>query len=133
MLYPVIILTILTIVLIVKLIKISKDRRKLTAKPTEKTSESSKELQAAITMAFLGTVQCIVYIPSGLLWSTYYSFALLEFIPVKFAYIISAFGRVVISFTIVCHIYNLYLYLLRIPAFRRDFKKIFTCRFSKSA
>ena len=85
MLYPVILLTILTIVLIFKLIRISKDRKKLTAKSSDSSAENSKELQAAKTMAVLGAVQCAVYIPSGLLWSTYYLFALLEFIPIKFA------------------------------------------------
>ena len=128
LLYPVIILTIITIILIFKLIRISKDRKKLTAKPKESSAETSKELQAAITMALLGAIQCAVYIPSAIIWSTYYSFAILEFVSLKFAYILSSLGRVVLSLTIICHIYKLYLYIARIPAFRHDFWKIITCK-----
>ena len=124
--YPVVALAILTIFLILKLFQISKDRQKLTGGNT--SADSNKELQAAITMVFLGAVQCIVYIPTSIIWGIYFSSAVLQFLSPKWQFILAAVGRSAVSLTIVCHFYNLYLYLYRIPAFRKDFLYLLICK-----
>ena len=134
MLYPLAILTVLTGILVVKLHKISKASRRLAVRPSPRSTARKKELHAAITMVFLGAIECAFYIPSGILWSIYFAFPLFKSEPVELFYGIAGIARTTISLTIICHFYNFYLYMFRIPAFRQDFFQLIKCKgFKKRA
>ena len=127
---PVVLLAILTFLLILKMRKISKDRKGLT---TSQDKEKKRELQATVTMIFLGAIQCALYIPTGIFAGLYQVQVLLKFfnfnISINLANIIISMTRMSASLTILCHLYNLYLYLYRVHAFRSDLKNLNPCKF----
>ena len=129
MVYPVVLLTILTLLLILKLAKISSERKALTK---SQDRDNKKEIQATITMVFLGAVQCALYIPSGTFAGLFYAYSILKFLnyqtSINLAYILAAMARSTLSLTVFCHLYNLYLYLIRIHAFRSDLKSFIPCK-----
>ena len=120
-LYPVILLTIFTIMLILKLMKISKDRKALSS-----VQDNKKEMEAAVIMVFLGVVQCALYIPAGVFAALYFGYAILAYFSIQtsinLAFLFLALDRTFLSLTIVCHLYNLYIYMIKIPSFRNDMK-----------
>ena len=107
-LYPVLLIALLTLVLIIKIWKISIRRKSLSVMKEHRILDSKKEMQATITMVFLGTIQFFLYIPSRIFAGLYYSHSILLYlnfaISVNFAYILAALARASLSLTAVCHI-----------------------------
>ena len=130
-LYPIFILAILTIILSRKLWKISKERNNLSNINAQNERANRKEIQSAIITAVLGAVQCALFIPNGVTWAIYYSVGPLKLlninIPPDLASLIIAIARSILCLTIICHFYNLFLYLYRIPSFRHDFLDLVRC------
>ena len=130
-LVPVVILTIISVVLIWKIWKISKQNKRLTEKWSGRrrlNSEKGRDLRASMTIALLGFLHCVLYIPNAFIWASYYILSVFSLIPSDFAPILIGLGRIFLSLTIIVHVWNFYLYIIRIPAFRRDFFRIFSCR-----
>ena len=130
-LYPIFILAILTIILSRKLWKISKERNNLSNIKAQNERANRKEIQSAIITAVLGAVQCVLYLPNVFIWGIYCSVAPLKSlninIPPDLASLLIAIARSILCLTIICHFYNLFLYLYRIPSFRHDFLDLVRC------
>ena len=131
MFYPVIILLILTILLAIKILNISKGGKELhLRKVYRKGSENEgrkREVRAATTITALAIVSCTLYIPSSML-----------VLPFSFSPVFSIFNTQqltflimaarIINFTILVRLWNIYLYIFRIPKFKEELIKLLKCQ-----
>ena len=96
---------------------------------------TSKEMHAALTVVILAILQCCSYFPTTVFCMIFcLAMGNIKFRqenPDSFAGIALAYDMVVVTFS-VAHCWNFYLYLVRIPSFRKLFLKRF-CFISTSS
>ena len=111
-----------TIYLLIKIAMISKQRKSLQSSSTANVARvSSKELNGAITVVALATVQTLLYLPTSISWNIYFAIPIFEIklAPQTITLIVSA-GRFFVMVTLLSHIWNFFWYYFRIPNFKRD-------------
>ena len=127
-LIPSLIIAIITIILARKLHSASKLNAHLGRKWNFRgrmSSERRNELKSTITIALVSFLHCVIFIPNSLVWACYYILNVFGLISLNTGAILLLAGRAFLSLSIIFHLSNFYLYLFQIPAFRRDFLRIF--------
>ena len=123
-LYPTTIILILTFLLGGKLILISKSRKDLYATPNihnrrRSTGFLSKEINSAITIVLLSILEELIIILTGIVWIPYFLQILFPSLKSSESLLMKTIGRFLSSVSILVRFWNLYVYSIRIPAFRQ--------------
>ncbi len=127
---------ILTLIIILKIIDITKYHQKLLPQRSKslRNSESGtgnvakKEINATISLLLMSVVQCSIYIGDSFCWETIYLNNYFKFLSSESAKIIEMFGNLFDISTILVRFWNLYVYLIKIPVFRSECFRLFTCK-----
>lgn len=98
--------------------------------PGAQEMSSSKELQASVTVLTLAIMQCLVYFPSAvgcmLLCFVMYYPDIATTQPNYYASVMVFYKFTHVYFTI-AHVWNFFVYLVKIPSFRREFVRTISC------
>ena len=115
-LYPTLVMLLFTCLLACKLIAISHKRKQLSSeiRPHDH-HHSQKEINAAITIFLISLVDVFIYIPACFFGSFY---ILSDVFDISNPVILLTLLRFFLSMTIVVRLWNIYLYMIRMPAFR---------------
>lgn len=126
-----IVLFLSTMVLFGKIILISKQRRKQFGHKQNQyaphTSPHSKELQVVKIFFMMSVVQTSIYIYCGISWGGYYSNDVVQWLE---PHVVSTFGTNGLYaeyLSLLVRIWNFFVYLARIQAFREVFVQNMTC------
>lgn len=101
------------------------------SKDSSSSTSSAKELQASVTVLTLAMLQCVVYFPAAI-GCMFYCFAvstpgLPTSAPVYYAQVVLFYKLSHILFT-AGHVWNFYVYFLKIPSFRRKLLHSIFCK-----
>ena len=132
--YSLIVALTVTIYLAFRILYISRARKHLQAASASaaapaKQGISSREMNAAVTVFALAAVQTVVFIPPSIFWDIYLSAPVFDIkMPGPVATFMVSGGRVSVMFTQITHLWNFFLYYFRLPGFRKDLHRLFTCK-----
>ena len=124
--YSTVSLSILTAILAYKLMKISRQHNKLMTCSRNVHMPSKKDINVSVSIITLSLMQCALYIPSAIFYGSYSASNIIKiFTSTRYFWFVS--GRFFLSITIISKIWNIYVYLVRVPSFKEDLFKIITC------
>ena len=126
--YSTSIIFVLTLIIALKILSLSKSRKKLFGEGSSKQSSiGGKEINATISLLLMSLVQCSIYIGDSFCWETIYLNNYFQFLGKDTAKIIEMFGNLFDITTILVRLWNLYVYLIKIPIFRKEFIRLICC------
>lgn len=96
----------------------------------QESSGTSKELQASVTVLILAIMQCLVYFPSAVGCMLYCFVAYYPDLsttqPYYYETVMNFYKFTHVYFT-VAHVWNMYVYLVKIPSFRQEYFRLISC------
>ena len=144
--YGTLFLCILTVILGVKLITISNQRKELYRMRVSKPKISHQgekqgpfrflnknDLGASVLIMTLSIMQCILYIPCAFTSGSYTISNIITILTPSQRDLVVMASRFFLSLTIISKIWNIYIYLIRVPYFKEDLFKILTCNLKRTA
>jgi len=109
-----------TIILFIQIKKVKSEHDVHAA--IQKRQPNRSSLQASIIFLIVSVFGLAMTVPCGTVWALYY--LLKDIVPFELASLLARFGKILLGLVIFFHSWNFYIYLIKMPAFKKEFCRI---------
>ncbi len=131
MLYPILLATSFIILIVIQLVLDAKRRNETVLNSRQSTAQTGiarKEINASISIAVILVIDLIITIPPGISWNAYYQMTFYGLLTKEHGTVLYYFSVWIKQYLIIRHIWNFYVFMIRINSFKRELLITLPCR-----